>query len=79
MNDILKWIGKNLLTAVFWVFVLSITVNGRSLFSHANGVLVQNTLVQTIDEELAELWVKIYRTAKMTFADESEEHSIGKM
>lgn len=69
MNDFLKWLGKVMLTGVIWVFLLSITVGGRSLFSYANDILVQNALVQYVDEELADLWSKVKKTARVTFSE----------
>lgn len=73
MNDILKWVGKLVLHSIMWVFILSIQWDGKSLFYYANDVLVQNELVQTADEQLAELWSKVSRTAKMTFTDKVPE------
>ncbi len=72
MNDFLKWCLKTTLIGAFWVFFLSITINGRSLFSYANGVLIQNSVVQYLDEELADLWSKITKTARVTFSEMSE-------
>ena len=69
MNDMLKWVGKVLLQGVLWVFILSIHLTGRgTLFTAANDLLVQNTLVQTVDEELGSLWTRLSDTAKLTFS-----------
>lgn len=73
MNDFLKWVGKIFLHCIMWVFVLSVQWDGKSLFYYANETLVQNQLVQTVDEELAQLWTKLSRTAKMTFSDSLPE------
>lgn len=62
MNGIIKWVIKSVLTAMFWVFILSITVEGRSLFSYANEVLVQNSIVRSVDEQLAKVWDDIVTT-----------------
>jgi hypothetical protein len=67
MREHLKKLGKLSLTAILWVFILSIRVDGRTLFSHANEVLVQNSIVRAIDGELANLWYRITETAKVTF------------
>ncbi len=68
MNDALKWVGKVLLQGILWVFVLSIKWNGHStLFASANEVFVQNALVQTVDQELGDLWRKASDAAKLTF------------
>jgi hypothetical protein len=70
MNDFLKWSVKTSGTAILWVFILSISVKGRTVFSYANEVLVQNPMVQMVDEELSEVWDKIYLTARRTFSEE---------
>lgn len=67
MNDFLKWLGRTSLIAVFWVFVLSININDRPIFNYANDVLVQNSFVRMLDEELSSLWVKVVDTARITF------------
>lgn len=73
MNDIVKWIGKFFLHSILWVFILSIQWNGKSLFYYANETLVQNDLVRTVDHELAQLWTKFARSAKMSFSDSLPE------
>ena len=77
MKDTLKSLGKFGCVGVFWVFVLSITVEGRPIFSYANQTLVQNSFVRMVDEDLGELWDKIYQTAKITFAEVKNEDDKG--
>ena len=67
MREHLKKLGKFSLTAMLWVFILSIRVEGQTLFAHANGVLVQNSIVRAVDSERANLWYRITETAKVTF------------
>ncbi|MGE0173874.1 MAG: hypothetical protein AB7T49_13850 [Oligoflexales bacterium] len=67
MNDFIKWILRTTLIGVAWVFLLSVTVNGRTVFSYANNTLVQNNFVQMLDQELTTLWFKVYNTARITF------------
>ena len=67
MQDAIKKIGKLSLTAVLWIFVLSITINGRPLFWYANDFFVQNSIVEAIDQELSDLWYRVSETAKITF------------
>ena len=73
MNDALKWIGKVALHAVFWIFFLSIRWDGRTLFSYGHDTLVQNSFVQAIDEELADLWFRLSETAQVTFNKSTNE------
>lgn len=59
------------LSAVIWVFILSIEIGGRSLFSYANEYLVDSTLVHSIDDELAKIWDRISKTAETAFSGRS--------
>jgi len=72
MDDIFKWFVRVSFIGIFWVFFLSITIEGRSIFSYANDTLVQNSFVQFLDEELADLWSKIAETARVTFTEMSQ-------
>jgi hypothetical protein len=69
MRDILRQIGKFCIQGIMWVFILSITWSGKSLYSYAYDVLVDNTLVRTLDVEFAEIWYRLTKTAKVTFAE----------
>lgn len=73
MNDLLKWAGKLTLQAIFWVFILSIKYHGRPVFNYANDTLVQNSMVQTVDESLADLWQRLARATKVAFAKNAPE------
>lgn len=77
MRDHLKRLGKFALTFIMWVFILSIRVDGRTIFSHANDVLVQNSIVAAIDSELAGLWYRITETAKVTYAKITNQQDQG--
>ncbi|MFW7378152.1 MAG: hypothetical protein ACOH5I_05045 [Oligoflexus sp.] len=68
-----KWLIRTGLSAILWVFILSVEVQGRSLFSYANEYLVRNQLVQNIDQEIGKLWSRISQTAEMAFSTDSEE------
>ena len=72
MDDIFKWFVRVSFIGIFWVFFLSITIEGRSIFSYANDTLVQNSFVQFLDEELADLWSQIAETARVTFTEMSQ-------
>lgn len=63
----LRWFGKQALIGVVWIYLLSFTFDGRSIFSYANSLLVQNIAVETLDQKLTETWHRIYRTAKVGF------------
>lgn len=51
MRERLKAFGRILFHGVIWVFVLSIRVDGRTLFHHANDVLVNNQIVAAIESQ----------------------------
>lgn len=67
--DRLRWMGKHALIGVLWVYVLSLTVNGRPLFSYAHSLLVKNVAVETLDQTLVDTWERFYRTAKVSIRE----------
>ena len=69
MRDFFRWLARSIGIGVLWVFLLSIRIQGETIFSHANEILVQNKLVAEIDEGLGELWFKISETASRTFKE----------
>jgi len=75
VNDLVKWLLRTVAAAVIWVFVLSIHWGGRPLFVYANETLVQNPLVQAADEELADLWQRLGKAARLTFAKATPDES----
>ncbi len=77
MNDMLKRLWRTLFTAVIWVFIFSINISGRSLFSYANETLVQNSLVRLIDQELTELFHKVYIATRQALrGDEDKKNTV---
>lgn len=69
MRDLLRYAGKVVLQGIMWVFILSLSWNGKSLYSYSYDILVDNALVRTLDAEFAEVWYKLVKTAKVTFAE----------
>ena len=76
MDALIKWLGKTSLTAIAWVFVLSIHWNGQPIFNHAYDVLIDNSIVRAIDEKFAELWDNVSETAKNTVENKKEKERI---
>jgi len=68
INDFMKWVIRTIVGMVCWIFILSIRVNNAPLFQHGHDILVDNSLVRTIDRELGELWYIAKETAKSTMA-----------
>ncbi len=53
MREKLKALSKLALHGVIWVYVLSVPVNGQTLFSHAHGILVDNRVVAAIETQVS--------------------------
>ena len=73
IQDMVKWGWKILLSLVCWVFLLSIRVDGETLFDKAHAVIVENPVVEAVDEELGELWYIIKETARATMENTGRE------
>ena len=73
MNGIIKGAVKFLIYGIFWVFVLAIDYKGQPVFYHAHRLLVENEFVETLDAELAELWDRVYNTARATLSEKSKK------
>jgi len=69
MRDLLRHVGKVIIQGIIWVFILSISWNGKTLYSISYDLLIDNTLVRTLDAELADVWYKLMKTAKVTFSE----------
>ncbi|MEZ4742554.1 MAG: hypothetical protein R3B45_08915 [Bdellovibrionota bacterium] len=72
MNEFIKIILKMALQMVVWVFILSISWSGRTLFDRAHELLIRNSIVEAVDSELANVWYKVKETAKLTFSDNDD-------
>ena len=72
MNDLLKWLRKTIISAICWVFLLSLNISGRSLFSYANEILVQNQIIRAVDAELSDLWTKTRIAVKNSLNDRED-------
>jgi hypothetical protein len=53
MGETTKKCLKMLGVGVIWVYILSINIGGKTIFSYANDILVQNRIVDAIDQTLA--------------------------
>lgn len=67
LKDLITWILKLLFQLIFWVFVLSIRVNDRTLYDHSYDILIDNELVQSVDEKVEDLWYTFTSSVKDTF------------
>ena len=67
MSDKSKKALQILGVGVIWVYVLSIRINGQTVFHYANDILVQNRIVEAIDRSFADAMDTIVHNAKLTF------------
>jgi hypothetical protein len=56
MNTLVNWAIKTSLSAIVWVFVLSVEYDQRTLFSYANELLVENRIFQKVEGYAKMLW-----------------------
>jgi hypothetical protein len=64
----MKWLLKTLSIGILWIFILSIEVDNRSLFSYANHYLVRNQLVTAVDRQVSYWWGRLSQRAQMAFS-----------
>ena len=69
MNNIFKWLARTLGQAVLWVLFLSISIQGRTIFSYAHEIIVQNPVTQMVDAQVTEAWERLYAAAQQTFSE----------
>jgi hypothetical protein len=54
MSDTTKRLLKIFGVGIIWVFILSVRIQGHTLFYYANDFLVQNQIVAAIDQTLGD-------------------------
>jgi len=59
MTQHLKNFGRFLLIGALWVYILSVKIDGRTLYSYSRAVLVDNAVVEGLQYEAMHLWEKI--------------------
>ena len=53
MKDLLVWVVKSVCYMVFWVYILSFSWGGQSLFDRVRKVLVENEVVEFVVHEVS--------------------------
>ena len=56
MKEMVGWILKTLLSMIFWVYVLSFSWEGKTLFERARGVFVDNAVTEFLTEEASSIY-----------------------
>lgn len=72
LNDILKKLIRWTIIFIFWVFIFSININGRTIFYYSNNFFVKNKFVLMLDEELERIWYKLKKISQVAFEDIEE-------
>ena len=67
LRDVIGWILKQTLQLIFWVFILSIRINDRTIYDSAYDVLIDNEIVESIDEKSSELWYTFKDSVSSSF------------
>ena len=76
IKDILVWCFKSCLQGVMWVFILSISLKGRTLFERGHDIFVDNRVVSYLDDQV-ELLInnteKVIKTSLSQFTKNSKQ------
>ena len=67
-HTLFSFLAKALWQMVVWVFILSIPLEGRTLFDHIHEVIVDNPVVLLISEETQALWHEVTAEVKKRYA-----------
>lgn len=67
MKEHLKKLGRISIQGLIWLFVFSITINGRTLFSHGHSIFVDNQVVAAIDDQATDLFYRVIKTVQVTY------------
>ncbi len=73
LGDVFRWTARLSVQLVVWVFVLSIKINGLTLFDHIHDVVVDNEVVEAADKKIEDLWEKVYHSVSIAIDDRSEK------
>ena len=56
VQSIIKTLVKFVVQLVVWVLILSINWDGITLFDYLHEIIVENPVVETLDQELSDVW-----------------------
>ena len=68
IKDLLAWVLKYCLQGVMWVLILSISWKGETLFERGHNVFVDNDLVELLNEQVEDIWVKVEKVFRISIA-----------
>jgi hypothetical protein len=66
LQQVLRWT----LITCFWICALSIKINGKTLFTYGNDLLIQNRIVQALDDQVTEVWYRAKQAARTALSDD---------
>jgi hypothetical protein len=55
---VIKWLFKHCLMGIVWVFILSLEWHDEPIYSPLSDLLVRNSFIRDIDENLADFFEK---------------------
>ncbi len=67
MNERLKKTGRIAMYAVLWIFILSIRVDGKTLFQYGHGIFVENRIVGAVDHQATLMWTRLVKTVRYSY------------
>ena len=69
IKDIITLFMRACLQMVLWVFILSFSWEGRSLFDRAHEIIIDNELVESLDKQIGQIWYEVSEAAWETFSN----------
>ncbi len=75
IESLIKWTFRTLWQLVFWVYVLSFTWNGRMLYDQFKSVIVDNTLVSSIEEYCGGLYSNVKERFNLALRENQDRDS----
>jgi hypothetical protein len=73
LRDLLKKLARFSLAFIVWVFIFSFKWNDQNLFERSHAVLVDNSLVEFLGEQLQATWERVVLTTQQTYSSLSEK------
>tara|TARA_B100002051_G_C16405602_1_gene472075 strand:- start:300 stop:563 length:264 start_codon:yes stop_codon:yes gene_type:complete len=73
LRDLISWIIRLGFQLVFWVLILSIRIDGRTIYDRTYDILVDNELFNSVDEKVQDLWYTLSESVKKSFLQFYEE------
>ena len=73
LRDLISWVIRLGFQLIFWVLILSIRIDGRTIYDRTYDILVDNELFNSVDEKIQDLWYTASDSVKKSFLHFYEE------